>query len=59
MSLYGRWFTGFQIRDQMVMVLTLVRKGKGLVSNVTDYAPRHRLIGLEYRFCSLGMLRLL
>ena len=53
MSLYGRWSTGFQIRDPMVMNLTLV----GSVSNVTDNAPCHRLIGIEYRFCLLRKLR--
>ena len=41
MSLYGRGFTEFQIRDSMVMDLTLV----ALVSDVTDNTLCHSLIG--------------
>ncbi len=46
MSLYGRGSTEFQVRDRMVMDLTLV----GSVSNVTDNAPGDRFIGNKYRF---------
>lgn len=60
MSLYGKRCTRFQTRDRMVIDITLVRQGNEThVSNVTDNTPCHRLIGLNYRFCSLGMLRFL